>query len=187
MADAGVTWTAERVGLLRKLWSVGLSARQIAAELGGGVTRNAVISKAHRHGLVHGAVEVPNTAHSCKPSPPPDLPSTTELSGQNDPVLTPTMVDPQPAEEPKETRPREEALVPAQKLEQTRRQEVVVPLSKRVTIMELREAMCRWPLGDPTTPEFRYCGAQAIMGLPYCAHHAQVAYQPAAERKRLRA
>jgi len=78
--------------------------------------------------------------------------------------------------------------VTAQKLEQTRRQEeVVVPLSKQVTIMELREAMCRWPLGDPATPEFRYCGAQAIMGLPYCPYHAQVAYQPAAERKRLRA
>jgi GcrA cell cycle regulator len=187
MADAGVTWTAERVGLLRKLWSEGLSASQIAAELGGGVTRNAVISKAYRLGLVHGAVERPNTARSRKPSPPPDLPSTTEPSGQNAPGLTPTMVDPQPADEPEETRPREEALVPAQKLEQPRRQDAVVPLSKRVTIMELREAMCRWPLGDPTTPEFRYCGAQAIMGLPYCAHHAQVAYQPAAERKRLRA
>ncbi|MDQ5827231.1 MAG: GcrA family cell cycle regulator, partial [Chloroflexota bacterium] len=42
-------------------------------------------------------------------------------------------------------------------------------------------------LGDPTTPEFRYCGAHAVEGLPYCAHHAQMAYQPATERKRLRA
>src|SRR3954470_16259077 len=54
-----------------------------------------------------------------------------------------------------------------------------------VMILELREFMCRWPLGDPTTPEFRYCGTQALMGLPYCPHHAQIAYQPAAERKRL--
>jgi GcrA cell cycle regulator len=60
-------------------------------------------------------------------------------------------------------------------------------LSERVTIMELRESMCRWPLGDPTTAEFRFCGAHAITGLPYCTHHARVAYQPAAERKRLRA
>ena len=58
---------------------------------------------------------------------------------------------------------------------------------KKVTIMELREAMCRFPLGDPTTPEFRFCGAQASTGLPYCSHHAQIAYVPAAERKRLRA
>jgi GcrA cell cycle regulator len=51
----------------------------------------------------------------------------------------------------------------------------------------LSESMCRWPLGDPTTAEFRFCGAHAITGLPYCTHHARVAYQPAAERKRLRA
>jgi len=56
-----------------------------------------------------------------------------------------------------------------------------------VTIMELREAMCRFPLGAPTTPEFRFCGAQASTGLPCCAHHAQIAYVPAAERKRVRA
>jgi GcrA cell cycle regulator len=66
-------------------------------------------------------------------------------------------------------------------------QAVAVPRSAGVTIMELREAMCRFPLGDPTSPEFRFCGAQAITGVPYCAHHAQIAYQPAAERKRLRA
>jgi len=65
--------------------------------------------------------------------------------------------------------------------------EVVAPQPEGVTIMELREGMCRWPLGDPTTPEFRYCGARAVEGLPYCPHHAQIAYQPAAERKRLRA
>ena len=64
-------------------------------------------------------------------------------------------------------------------------QAVVVSRSAGVTIMELREAMCRFPLGDPATPEFRFCGAQAITGLPYCPHHAQIAYQPAAERKRL--
>jgi len=65
--------------------------------------------------------------------------------------------------------------------------EVVAPQSQGVTIMELREGMCRWPLGDPTTPAFRYCGARAVEGLLYCAHHAQLAYQPAAERKRVRA
>jgi GcrA cell cycle regulator len=50
--------------------------------------------------------------------------------------------------------------------------------------MELREAMCRWPLGDPTSPAFRFCGARSITGLPYCPHHARIAYQPVADRKR---
>ncbi len=61
---------------------------------------------------------------------------------------------------------------------------VALAVSQRVTIMDLRDSMCRWPLGDPTTPDFRFCGARSITGLPYCTHHAEIAYQPAAERKR---
>jgi GcrA cell cycle regulator len=64
--------------------------------------------------------------------------------------------------------------------------DVALPHSERVTIMELREFMCRWPLGDPTTPDFRFCGARSITGLPYCTHHARFAYQPVADRKRER-
>ena len=63
-------------------------------------------------------------------------------------------------------------------------EEVVVPISERVTIMELKEAMCRWPLGDPSTPEFRYCGSKSPIGDTYCAHHARVAYQPSQDRRR---
>lgn len=65
-------------------------------------------------------------------------------------------------------------------------QEVVVPISMRVTLMELRETMCHWPLGDPTTPEFRFCGSRYEDGEgPYCRQHARIAYQPhAADRRR---
>ncbi len=55
---------------------------------------------------------------------------------------------------------------------------------ERVTIMDLREGMCRWPIGDPTSPDFRFCGARSEIGTPYCEHHAQIAYQPAADRRR---
>jgi GcrA cell cycle regulator len=63
-------------------------------------------------------------------------------------------------------------------------EDVVVPFSERVTIMDLREYMCRWPMGDPTTPEFRFCGARSSTGMPYCAYHSRIAYQPAADRRR---
>jgi GcrA cell cycle regulator len=63
-------------------------------------------------------------------------------------------------------------------------EDVVIPFSERVTIMDLREYMCRWPMGDPTRPDFRFCGARAQTGLPYCSHHARIAYQPAADRRR---
>ncbi len=50
-----MSWTEERVELLRKLWGDGLSAAQVAAELGPGITRNAVIGKIHRLGLAERA------------------------------------------------------------------------------------------------------------------------------------
>ena len=188
MAEASLTWTKERIELLTKLWTEGLSASQIAAELGENVSRNAVISKAHRLGLAHGAPKVASTPRPPKPSRPPEPCPTDETSEQADPALAPTTVNPQPKLKPKEARPREDATVPAQAVEETRPEvDGAVPVSRRVQIMDLREGMCRWPLGDPTGADFCYCGASAMTGMPYCAHHAQVAYQPAAERKRLRA
>ena len=65
-------------------------------------------------------------------------------------------------------------------------EEVVVPMSLRVTIVDLKEAMCRWPLGDPTSPDFRYCGSPAPGTGPYCAHHGKLAYQPMQDRRRER-
>jgi GcrA cell cycle regulator len=65
-------------------------------------------------------------------------------------------------------------------------EDVVVPMSLRVTIVELKEAMCRWPLGDPTSSEFRYCGSPSSGVGPYCAHHSKLAYQPVQDRRRER-
>jgi GcrA cell cycle regulator len=67
-------------------------------------------------------------------------------------------------------------------------EEVVIPLSEMVTIMDLKESMCRWPVGDPTSGEFRYCGAKkgATQTGPYCGYHSRVAYQPVQDRRRER-
>jgi GcrA cell cycle regulator len=165
-----MTWTEERIEVLTKLWAEGLSASQIAAELGGGASRNAVLGKAHRLGLVRHETKGLSTPRSPKPPRPPSPPAAAEPPVPQAP--TPAPIEQHPA-----LRPAATSLAQA----------VVVPRSAGVTIMELREAMCRFPLGDPTTPEFRFCGAQASTGLPYCSHHAQIAYVPAAERKRLRA
>ncbi len=55
-----MSWTDERVETLKKLWTDGLSASQIAAELGG-ITRNAVIGKVHRLGM-SGRAKSPSSA-----------------------------------------------------------------------------------------------------------------------------
>lgn len=164
-----MSWTDERVELLRKLWNEGLSASQVAAEIGAGITRNAVIGKIHRLGLSQRAkapiAPRPRMAKPVRPQPAarPHAPS---VVGNVALALAPRALA------LPDVRPQEE---------------VVIPLSERVTIMDLREAMCRWPIGDPTTAEFRFCGAKSPGGgNPYCNYHAQVAYQPAQDRRRAR-
>ncbi len=67
----------------------------------------------------------------------------------------------------------------------TEKREVVVPIAEPVTILELRDSMCRWPIGDPTQPDFRFCGARKTPGAgPYCACHSAIAYQPQHDRRR---
>ena len=63
-------------------------------------------------------------------------------------------------------------------------EEVVVPMSLKVTIVELRESMCKWPIGDPSSSEFRYCGSPSQAATPYCQYHGKLAYQPAQDRRR---
>jgi GcrA cell cycle regulator len=170
MMDAGATWTDERVDLLKKLWGDGLSASQIATEIGGGITRNAVIGKVHRLGL---------SGRGKAKAPPPARPKAKAVPAPSAPAPAPrpaAIVAPPPAALAIEAAPEPAPVAVAD--------EVGLPLSERVTIMDLRESMCRWPMGDPTKPEFRFCGARSVTGLPYCSHHAQVAYQPVADRKR---
>jgi GcrA cell cycle regulator len=168
MTDAGITWTDERVELLKKLWSDGLSASQIAAEIGN-VTRNAVIGKVHRLGLSgRGKAKAASAPRPRKTTRSPSAPAAIAEPVRNNVVLAPI-----PAPLTLEHEP-----------EIAMEEEIVVPMSERVTIMELRESMCRWPMGDPTKPEFRFCGARSANGLPYCTHHARVAYQPVTDRRR---
>lgn len=181
------TWSEDRVEQLKKLWIEGLSASQIAAEMGG-VTRNAVIGKVHRLGLsgraksTASSVSRPSARKPITPSrtsnretpsrnPASPLGSAAGGATQGNAALK---MDAQPQNEAQEA-PEAAPL-----------ENVVVPMSERVTIMELRDSMCRWPMGDPTTPEFRYCGAKSDSGSPYCTYHCKIAYQPTSERRRER-
>jgi GcrA cell cycle regulator len=160
--DIGMSWTDERVELLKKLWSDGLSASQIAAELGG-ITRNAVIGKVHRLGLSGRA----KSASSAAPRPRKARSPMMRLGRASIRGNT--------------------ALAHAYEMEAEAAPELidnVIPIGQRRTILELTEQTCRWPVGDPGSSEFFFCGGNTLGGLPYCAYHSRVAYQPASERRR---
>ncbi len=157
-----MSWTDERVELLKKLWADGLSASQIAGELGG-ITRNAVIGKVHRLGL-SGRAKSPSSA-----APRPRKARSTMLRVSRPAIRGNTAL--QHAYD-YEAEPEQELV------------EKVIPIGQRRTLLELTEATCRWPIGDPGTTDFFFCGGNTVENLPYCAYHSRVAYQPLTERRR---
>jgi GcrA cell cycle regulator len=160
-----MNWTDDRVELLKRLWSEGLSASQIAGELGG-ISRNSVIGKVHRLGL-SGRAKSPASAVPRQRKPrahahmiriPRGVRGNTALA----PMLAyETEVEPEPQ------------LI-----------DNVVPINQRCSILELNDSKCHWPIGDPSSADFFFCGGRAVEGLPYCGFHSRVAYQPVAERRR---
>lgn len=147
-------WTDERIETLRKLWSDGLSASQIADRFDG-MTRNAVIGKLHRLG----APGRPRPALSRDPAArKPD-----SDSGGAPPAKAALLArtDRDAAVGPVAERAEEPGLA---------------------TTTTLQAHMCRWPIGDPAEHDFSFCGRSAVAGRPYCARHAGAAYQARAAR-----
>ncbi len=163
-------WTDERVEMLKKLWADGLSASQIAAEFGG-ITRNAVIGKVHRLGL-SGRAKAPSSSapRQRKPRPAAHFMRSARPAARGNTALAHDLSLLFDAEQEQDTRPE---LI-----------ENIIPIGQRVSIMQLTEATCHWPLGDPGSPEFAFCGGNANAGMPYCAYHCRIAYQPAQDRRR---
>ena len=172
-----MSWTDERIELLRKLWLDGLSASRIATELAGGVTRNAVIGKVHRLGLSGRVKAVTSPAVPVRPRDvAPQVSARTPLGQLQRGMAMPMRGNVALAVQPQ-----------AVTLPQIQRGSGDVVPMQHVTIMDLRESMCRWPVGDPTSSEFRYCGGKASAGEgPYCSVHSRMAYQPMQDRRRER-
>ncbi|MEM9206991.1 MAG: GcrA family cell cycle regulator [Pseudomonadota bacterium] len=164
-----MSWTDERVSLLAKLWTEGLSASQIAAQLGG-VTRNAVIGKVHRLGLSgRGKTASRPAAPRAKPARTPKQPRPAAPTVGNAALKIEAEAQPD--------------IVPVAELKSATITELP-PVSKRANIMALNEKTCRWPIGDPTHDDFHYCGCQAASGSPYCTYHTKLAFQPVSDRRR---
>jgi len=170
-----MSWTDERVEILKRLWNEGLSASHIAARLADGVTRNAVIGKVHRLNLSGRAPQprssIPRPRRTREPSHPrsPSLLLPTSGATALKPVMrAPAQPRPLPMPEPEPLR-----LVDLQ--------------GGRVTILHLSDKTCKWPIGDPGHDDFCFCGHKPREGSPYCEYHARIAYQPLQDRRHRRA
>ncbi|MBT8412112.1 MAG: GcrA cell cycle regulator [Octadecabacter sp.] len=195
-----MSWTDERVDVLKKMWGEGQSASQIAKELGG-VTRNAVIGKVHRLGLSNRAgsggaakTAAPKADAKAKaPSKPKAAPKAAPKVEEEPEVQEPRTESASPPPQPKGLGRR--AIIPAgQPLppqpsaneispEALAKVNEVEKTAKKISLMELTEKTCKWPVGDPATDQFWFCGLPVQQGKPYCEAHVGVAFQPMSSRR----
>jgi GcrA cell cycle regulator len=181
-----MSWTDERVEQLKKLWAEGLSASQIAAQLGG-VSRNAVIGKVHR-------LHLPGRAKSGgSRSPRAKRPTVaTQRTGFTAPRTASTSSRPTPTRSggggaaAATVMKTDVDAVAMQEIDTRPIEDVVVPISKKLKLIELSETTCKWPVGDPMMDGFHFCGNDSDESAPYCTYHSKLAYQPSSERRRAR-
>ena len=202
-----MSWTDERVETLKRMWAEGQSASQIAKELGG-VTRNAVIGKVHRLGLSNrndDAAEAaapaapeakPAAAAAAAPKPAPEpapepkaapaAAAAPEAKPEPEPETTPVVAPSNfnrrpivPAGQPLPPQPSANEISP-EALASVRE---VEKRARKLSLMELTERTCKWPIGDPATDKFWFCGLPSVAGKPYCEAHVGVAFQPMSSRR----
>ncbi|WP_041527411.1 GcrA family cell cycle regulator [Paracoccus aminophilus] len=203
-----MSWTDERVETLKRMWAEGQSASQIAKELGG-VTRNAVIGKVHRLGLSNRTEEAAEVAPApvAAPEPAPQpvqaaapKPAAPAAKPQAEPhlrVVEPAPKAEEPADEPAAPvafNPRRNIIPAGQPLPPQPSANEISPetlasareiekRSRKLSLMELTERTCKWPIGDPATDKFWFCGMPSQAGKPYCEAHVSVAFQPMSARR----
>ena len=202
-----MAWTEERVKKLTLLWKSGNSASKIAIELGEGVSRNAVIGKIHRLGLsergstsnVSGPKKTQNKIKDKNLSKNQDLKvsdlenilkESTQRKGKKRgrkpsiKTLTSKEIKSNSGSDTNENSSLEigeidneiDKVALANMIE-------IEKKAKKLTLLELTEKTCKWPIGDPATSEFWFCGHTSEQGKPYCETHITIAFQPIATRR----
>lgn len=194
-----MSWTDERIEKLTKMWEGGATASQIAEELGG-VSRNAVIGKAHRLGLKARPSPVkPNEKEAAAPAPKP-------AKAELPPRPAPRAAPPPRAAAPAPSAASDDVAAPAPKpgprivsvgpggfLRQgPGDQQAPIPpapprrlvpakpnadMAEKTSLLDLNDRICRWPMGHPGEPDFHFCGEKVNPGFPYCVEHCGRAYQ----------
>ena len=199
-----MSWSEEQVSRLAELWAQGYSASAIGKAIG--VSKNAVIGKAHRLGLK--SRPSPVKANEPKPAParPKEVearPTPTKLKAkapalqdddepENERPSSAGDIPSQPVPNPASDRPRVVSVGPGGFLRQgPGDQQAPIPpapprrlvpakpspeMADKTSLLELNERVCRWPMGHPGEADFHFCTERALVGKPYCAEHTALAY-----------
>ncbi|MGE3693128.1 MAG: GcrA family cell cycle regulator [Novosphingobium sp.] len=193
-----MSWTDERIERLTKMWEGGATASQIADELGG-VSRNAVIGKAHRLGLkarpspvkpnekpepapkaAKPAAEPPRqAAPAARAAPPPQRPAPAAIPSIPTPNQTqqPRIVSVGPGGFLRQGPGDQQAPIPPAPPRRLVPAKPSPEIADKTSLLDLNDRICRWPMGHPGEPDFHFCGEKVNPGFPYCVEHCGRAYQ----------
>lgn len=172
MSTVIVDWTPDQVEVLTRAAKDGHSSSEIAAMLnakfGTARTRNSVIGKCLRMGVIFGCRKSPryattNKGHKTKSIKHKSILDRFKPKVDGNPVVRALF--------------ESDGFVPP-------KEEIEIPLSERKSLMDLTETCCRWPIGDPQEDDFHFCNRDKVHGLPYCEVHARRAFQPMPVRKK---
>ena len=202
-----MSWTEERIERLKKMWHDGATASQIADELGG-VSRNAVIGKAHRLGLEQRPSPVkPGEEKEAKakaaPAPVPAAPKPAAKADSPVPRAASSAASGPAGTSPAPQRPTQElqyrSIGPGGFIRQgPGDQQPPIPpapprrlipakpspeVADKTSLLDLNDRICKWPMGHPGEPDFHFCGQPSNPGFPYCVQHCGVAYQAQLPRR----
>ena len=200
-----MSWTDERIEQLRQMWQNGHTASQIAETLGG-VSRNAVIGKAHRLGLQSrpspvkpGEADATETAEKPVAAAPPPAPAPASHAAPAPAPAEPKPAVPPIAAEPKPDAPIVRSIGPGgfQRQNPHEQQSPIPPapprrlvpakpspeIAGKTSLLDLNDKICKWPLGHPGEPDFHFCGDKVNPGFPYCVAHCGHAYQAQLPRR----
>lgn len=167
-------WTQDLITELTRLWNEGLSTSEIGRRIG--VSKNAVVGKAHRLGLdtrpspiKRTGVARPRAEKRAAPTRPVLAPMPISAAAAPGAVQRPVS-NPTPARaEPVRAEPR-------------RAHRSAAETGEKIVALTGNKPCC-WPVGDPREPGFRFCGNRALVDKPYCQEHAAIAYIPAKKKE----
>lgn len=166
-----MAWTEQMVEDLRTMWKQGLTTAEIGKRLN--VTKNSIVGKVHRLGL------------SGRPSPikkKNEENAAEEIQAAENVQVVSSKNTAESPQLKKETVKIDKAQMPEVKPVMTSSVKSEPAKKGMMSLMDLDNHTCRWPLGDPKDENFHFCGRKVKIGQTYCEEHANIAYVKAVKK-----
>ena len=192
-----MAWTDEMVEELKRLWDEGVTTGEIGRRLN--ISKNSIVGKVHRLGLsgrpspIKKKSDTQSTEKAPKKTPTKEKrPVTKKVEEEKKTKVQPTVNETPIEKKETEAKPVEQKKAPTPQvkplnIEPSNEDDIKLAKSismhtpttskgENLSLIELDNHTCRWPIGDPKDENFHFCGKKIRLGQTYCEEHAAIAY-----------